>query len=256
MPPPANAGRARSFGAVAGLYDRVRPGYPEDVAYWLVGEQPRRVLDLGAGTGKLTAAVTALGHDVVAVEPDEDMAAQLVRSVPGVEVLAGTAEAIPVPDGTIDVVVAGQAYHWFDRVRAIPEIARVLRPGGALGLVWNIRDTSSAWVRALDALLGEQPRSERIMERIPDCDSPWFGPYQRNELHHSVTLDAESLVELVASRSDAIVMAPDQRDALAERVRQLVATHPSLAGKTTFEMPYIAQTFRSVAFAMSPDWEP
>ncbi len=249
------AARAQSFGAVADLYDESRPGYPDDLVYWLVGEEPRRVLDLGAGTGKLSAALVRFGHEVVAVEPDPAMRVVLARNLPGVEVLAGQAESLPVPTRSFDAVVVGQAYHWFDRSLAVPEMARVLRPGGALGLAWNVWDSRRGWVRALEALVGQPASSERVMERIPDVDSPWFGPYQRAEFPHGLSLDAAALVRLVSSRSDLITLPADDRAELLAAVAALSGSHPSLAGRDSFELPMVCRAFRSVAFALSPDWE-
>src|SRR3954454_13116307 len=124
--------RGLSFGPAAADYERVRPSYPGSAVAWLVGTEPQRVLDLGAGTGKLTRVIVALGHDVVAVEPLPEMRAELSAALPTVETHAGSAEAIPLADASVDAVVVGQAFHWFDQARAVPELARVLRPGGVL----------------------------------------------------------------------------------------------------------------------------
>ena len=122
--------RAASFGGVADAYERARPGYPDDAVRWLAGEEPCDVVDLGAGTGKLTRSLVALGHRVTAVEPLEEMLEQLRHAVPAATALRGSAEAIPLPDGSADVVTCAQAFHWFDHEVALPEMARVLRPGG------------------------------------------------------------------------------------------------------------------------------
>src|SRR2546421_7759509 len=127
--------RGLSFGPAADLYDQVRPSYPQQALVWALGEAPRKVVDLGAGTGILTRVIRALGHEVLPVEPDEAMRARLAASTPGTTPLAGRAEAIPAPDGSVDAVMAGQAYHWFDRDPAHREIARVLRPGGVFAPV-------------------------------------------------------------------------------------------------------------------------
>jgi len=125
-----------------------------------VGDEPLRVLDLGAGTGKLTRTLVALGHDVVAVEPSAPMLAQLRRALPHVEALEGGAEAIPVADARADAVLAGQAFHWFDPTRALPEIQRVLCPAGVLGVVWNVLDEAQLFVRRLNDLLPSSQGSE------------------------------------------------------------------------------------------------
>ena len=131
---PRDSRRARSFGAVADLYDAVRPSYPPEAARWLLGERPCRVADLGAGTGIFTRVLVGLGHDVVAVEPDDQMRRKLGERAPGIQALAGSAESIPLADASLDGVTAAQAHHWFDEPAAFAEIARVLRPGGVYGV--------------------------------------------------------------------------------------------------------------------------
>jgi len=153
-------GPALSFGGVADAYERGRPTYPDDAVTWLLGEQPAIVLELGAGTGKLTRVVARLGHDVHATDPDEAMLAVLEREVPGIRTAVGGAEEIPLPDSSVDAVIAGQAFHWFDLDRALPEIARVLRPGGRVCLLWNLRNEKIPWVRRLGALIGS-PEEQR-----------------------------------------------------------------------------------------------
>ena len=147
--------RAHSFGAVAAAYDAGRPTFPADALTWILGPGRLQILDLGAGTGKLTAVAAALGHDVVAVDPSEEMLS-LCRRIPGVDTMVGAAESIPLAHGSVDAVIVGQAFHWFDHARALPEIARVLRPHGVLGLLWNNYDTVVPWVRRLHrAIIGE-----------------------------------------------------------------------------------------------------
>src|SRR6476619_1490919 len=154
--PDAGSRWARSFGSVVADSDRGRPSYPREAAAWLAGERPVTVLELGAGTGKLTAQLVALGHDVHATDPDTAMLDILRRDLPDVRTSVASAEEIPLPDRSVDVVVCAQAFHWFDLDRALPEIARVLRPGGRLALVWNQRDERIPWVRRLGALIGTQ----------------------------------------------------------------------------------------------------
>lgn len=144
----ARAERGRAFGAVASDYASWRPGYPPDVVAFLAGGEqgravPCRVLDIGAGTGLLSEPLAAAGHDVVAVDTSADMLAQLHARLPGVRTLVAGAEALPLPDGEVEVVVAGQAAHWFDPIAAGREFRRVLRPGGAVRFVWNVREDSA-----------------------------------------------------------------------------------------------------------------
>jgi SAM-dependent methyltransferase len=148
------AKRGSSFGAVAAEYAEFRPDYPVDAVRWCVAPVGRdigslRLLDLGAGTGKLTALLTALGADVTAVEPDQAMLGELRRALPSVRALPGSAEQIPLADASVDAVLCGQSLHWFNLERALPEIARVLVPGGTLAGLWNSDDDRVAWVAGL-----------------------------------------------------------------------------------------------------------
>src|SRR3954464_7845825 len=144
--------RALSFGSAAAEYDAARPSYPAEAVQWAVGDAGR-VLDLGAGTGKLTRVVLDLGLEAVAVEPDDAM-----RALIPAESYAGTAEEIPLPDGSVDAIVVGQAFHWFDAARALPEMVRVLRPGGRIGLFWNLYDDRLDWVASLCDLCETEAR--------------------------------------------------------------------------------------------------
>src|SRR5690348_12905637 len=138
--------QASSFGVAADEYDTQRPTYPAEAVAWAVGDEPgRRVVDLGAGTGILTRMLLALGHTALPVEPDPEMRRRLAERSPDTQPLAGSAEAIPLPDGSVDAVMAGQAYHWFDPETAHREIGRVVRPGGVFAPIWNIRDESVPW---------------------------------------------------------------------------------------------------------------
>src|SRR5256885_2312644 len=158
--------RGLSFGPSADLYDSVRPTYPPDALRWALGPAPQTVLDLGAGTGILTRVLLGLGYDVVPVEPDDAMRAALRRTTPGVEPLAGSADAIPVPDGRADAVVAGQAYHWFDPEPTHREVARVLRDGGVFAPIWNVRDDGVPWVARLSEIADDiADRGGRSEER-------------------------------------------------------------------------------------------
>lgn len=234
--------RRLSFGAGADAYERYRPGYPADAVRFAVGPAPARVVDVGAGTGKLAVAVSALGHEVVAVEPDDAMRAVAERSLPG-RTLAGHAEAIPLPDASVDVVVAGQAFHWFDRGAALPEIARVLRPGGAFAILWNIRDNGVDWVHALSRVIGGGDRVRRAERLAPPDLAPLFAPAEAGVFTLEQTLDAESLVGLVGSFS-YVYLRPDAADVLAA-VRRLAAGHPDLAGRDSFALPYETRVFRA-----------
>lgn len=238
--------RARSFSAAALVYERARPSYPPAALGWVLADQPMRVLDLGAGTGKLTRGLVALGHQVVAVEPLAQMRALLADAVPQAELVAGTAEELPLADGSVDAVVAGQAFHWFEPARALPEITRVLRPGGRLGLLWNILDDRVPWVaRFADLSAAENRFSAAARRRDPPFPpGAAFETPVRRLVEHRVRCDVERLVGLVASHSQTILLDADERACLLERVRRLASTHPDLAGSATFELAYVTDVWR------------
>lgn len=235
---------------VAVGYDRGRPGYPaEAVAFALAplrGRPDLRALDLAAGTGKLTAVLCAAGVNTVAVEPAPGMLKVLKHRVSRAQVLAGRAEDLPLPDASVDLVAVGQAFHWFDLDRALPELARVLRPGGRLALFYNSRDDSVAWVHALADLVGDH--ADHAGAHRSD-DSTLMAPFEPDELgtfSYQQELDADGLAELVGSRSYVITLPDGERAALLDRVRQLARTHPMLVGRQHFFMPYVSTVQRYV----------
>ncbi|MEU4238472.1 class I SAM-dependent methyltransferase [Actinoplanes sp. NPDC026619] len=234
-----NAAHANSFGPVAASYERGRPGYPETALDWLLPAGRPRVVDLGAGTGKLTRQIRARGLDVTAIDPSPGMLDELKRAVPGVPALRGSAEDIPLPDGAADVVLMAQAWHWVDPARAAPEIARVLSPGGRLGLVWNLRDERTDWVRRLGEVIGNEASGPRT------AIGPPFGPLGEASFEWVETLGPDRLIDMVASRSQIILMRPDERAAVLNEVRRLASTHPQLVGRTEFALPYIADCARA-----------
>ncbi|WP_305784348.1 class I SAM-dependent methyltransferase [Symbioplanes lichenis] len=222
---------AASFDRAAEAYERGRPPYPPEV----VPAGARRVLDLGAGTGKLTRVLVDAGLDVVAVEPSEKMREQLTASVPEAEALAGAAERIPLPDASVDAVVVAQAWHWVDPAVAVPEVARVLRPGGTLSLIWNVRDHREPWVARLDELLHRHTRAE--IDTAPAVGAP-FGDPERTEIRWTHRLTRGELLDMVASRSYVIVLPAAERARLLADVEALVGD----AGEV--EMPYVTHCTR------------
>ena len=233
------AEHAGSSGADADAVERSRPPYPEEALDWLLPGGEPRVLDLAAGTGRLTRQLRDRGLDVVAVDPSAGMLAELTRQLPGVPAHEGTAEHIPLPPASVDVVLVAQAWHSADPARALPEIARVLRPGGRLGLLRNVRDERSDWVRRLGAIIGGAER-----RRDPGVGGPFRSPdTARFEWTHSVK--PEELLDLVASRSRIILSPADERAAVVAQVRQLIATHPALLGRGAFELPYVTECVRA-----------
>ncbi|HZC39560.1 MAG TPA: class I SAM-dependent methyltransferase [Streptosporangiaceae bacterium] len=254
-----------SFGASAAAYAEHRPDYPGAALAWALapaaGAGQLRVVDLGAGTGKLTRPLAALTAEVVAVEPDPAMLAELRRAVPGVRAVAGRAEDIPLPDGWADAVLAGQAAHWFDLPRAIPEIARVLTPGGVLAGLWNTDDDRVGWVAGLAeaaAGLASVPLS-RWRARAGDAISVWLGPGgagavpgvrlfsppQRGEFEHWQVRTADSLVATIATHSAVLLMEPAERDRVLATVRAYLASRPETASGS-FRLPLVTCVTRAV----------
>jgi SAM-dependent methyltransferase len=233
-----NVEHSLSFGSAADLYDAYRPSYPPEALTWAVGEAPARVVDLGAGTGILSRGLLALGHDVVPVEPDPGMRAQLAESTPGTTPLEGTAEHIPLPDASVDAVVAGQAYHWFDTERAHPEIARVLRPGGSFAPIWNFRDESEPWVARLSSIVAFGSDGTRYLND-PSFGSR-FGPVGSRLFHHAVEMTADKLVALIGTRSYYLTATPERREELTAQVRSLAAELPEW-----FPLPYVTAVYRA-----------
>lgn len=233
------AAQAGSFGPAAATYERGRPGYPAEALDWLLPPGEPRVLDLGAGTGKLTRQIAARGLPVTAVDPSEGMLDELRRVLPGVPAHAGTAEALPLPDHSIDAVVCAQAWHWVDVAQAVPETARVLSPGGRLGLIWNLRDETSDWVRRLGEILHSPEEPRRT-----DVGAP-FGPVEHRRFRWTHRLGLGRLLDLVGSRSYVILLPEDERRVLLDRVRELTETHPDLAGQDVLELPYVTECARA-----------
>lgn len=234
---------ANSFGAAAAEYQRARPSYPEEAVAWLVPTGARTVLDLGAGTGKLTRGLVGRGLEVTAVDPDAQMLEKLSGQLPGVTCLRGSAERIPLPDDSVEAITVAQAWHWVDEARALPECARVLRPGGTLGLIWNVRDEATEWVRRLSAVI-HTSGGELAVEGEVEIGAP-FGPTERFDVSWSRTMTLALLLEMVRSRSYVITATGEEREAILAGVRELVESEPELAGREEFELPYVTSCFKA-----------
>lgn len=226
---------AASFDAVAGIYSRSRPSYPIDSVEWLVGDASS-IVDVGAGTGLFTRLLVAPGRTVVAVEPSAPMLAELRRMLPGVVAFEGTAERIPLPDAGADLVVLAQAWHWVDPGAAAPEVARVLRPHGRLGLVWNLRDERVAWVRALGDAMRADGDHFRGDLSDPRVGAP-FGEPERQIVEWTRSVTREALLDDVRSRSYFALLDDDEQRAVIDDV---VATLPD----GVIELPYVTAAFR------------
>jgi SAM-dependent methyltransferase len=246
---------ASSFGTAAAAYAQHRPDYARDAISWALRSAPGlRVLDLGAGTGKLTAALVELGADVVAAEPDPSMSAELRRALPGVTALPGRAEAIPLPDSSVDAVLAGNAMHWFNMDVAGPEIARVLAPGGVLAGLWNVLDDRVAWIADLARVSGPAaigPRDTLSNWRaataslyLPSGNSvALFGSAEQAEFEHGQRRTADSLIATLATRAGMLVMPEPERERTLGRIRDFLARTPESA-HGEFVLPMLTGVLR------------
>jgi SAM-dependent methyltransferase len=242
---------ATGFGRAADSYERSRPDYPIEAVDRLVQEleisRGCSLLDLGAGTGKLTRMLVPTGAWITAVEPVEEMRRTLAGTVPHAHVMGGTAEAIPTADASFEAVVCAQAFHWFDGDRALAEVHRVLKPRGRFALLWNYRDESVDWVRRMteiiDRHLGDTP-SERTGEwRRAFSASDQFGVLNQLRFDHRQELDEAGLEERVASVSYIAALPADERRAVLDEIRELSRSHPDLTGRDRFELPYITELY-------------
>ena len=246
---------ATGFGRAADDYERGRPGYPDAAVAWLVDRlavRPgRTVLDLAAGTGKLTRQLAATGATIVAVEPIEEMRRKLEEALPQVRALDGTAEAIPLPDDSVDAVAVAQAFHWFRGEEALAAIHRVLRPGGRLGLIWNARDESVEWVaqlgKIIDRFRGDVPSFREQAWMDPFVAGDLFAPLEKHECGFVQELDEDAFLARVSSISFIAVLPSAEREEVLSDVRRLLARHAERSRKGVFALPYRTEVFSSAA---------
>ena len=239
--------RKQAFGAWAEQYDRYRPHYPRALVSRLLQEaghsaqRPATVVDLGAGTGLLTRTLVDLGARVIAVEPDERMASRLAEVVPGAQVLVGSAEQTGLDTASVDAVIGAQMWHWVDEAQAIPEVARILVPGGVFVPLWVLRDDRTDWVAEHVRLLRIEDAYRVISQLDQPVQGPCFDDCELLEFEFGQELDEDGLVGLVGTYS-SIRLRGDLLE--CERLtRELVATHPALAGSQRITMPYVARAF-------------
>ena len=237
--------RSLSFGSQAAAYERGRPSYPPEAVDWLLAPTDtwvaRDVLDLGAGTGKLTTRLVERGLTVIAVDPIAEMLEMLRTALPDTPALLGSAEQIPLPDNAVDAVLVAQAWHWFDPERAVAEIARVLRPGGRLGVLWNTRDERSGWVKDFGRIVGLEHDRDNATVDLPEP----FTDIATHQVEWTNYITPQALIDYVASRSYCITSPAEVRTRTLDEVRELLVSHPSLANATGLAMPYITVCVRA-----------
>lgn len=253
MTQPIHDAAQRGYTQAPDSYQRGRPEYPPALVDWLDVQlgvrEGARVIDLGAGTGKFTTLLARTGAAVTAVEPVDAMRQKLSESLPGVRALAGTAQALPLPDGEVDALVCAQAFHWFADAQALGEMHRVLRPGGRLGLVWNVRDESCDWVAAITEIItpyeGDAPRYYTGRWKRPFEGQTLFAPLQLTEFAHrhegsfeQVVLDRILSVSFIAALPEA------EREAVAERLRALKQRFAALR-EPVIVFPYTTQAWHA-----------
>jgi SAM-dependent methyltransferase len=237
----------QGFGREAATYERVRPSYPVDAVSWLAGNLDigpgRTVLDVAAGTGKLTRLLDPFGATLVAAEPVEAMRRAFVTAVPGVRIVAAVAESLPIRDRSVDAITVAQAFHWFDADRAFEEFHRVLRPGGGVGVIWNARDRSSDWVNEVWSIMNcvEKRAPWRDHENWRDSAlgaRVGFGSNHNATFRQEQTLTPQGVVERIASVSHVAVLPPDERERVLEEVRTVLTSHPDTRERGELRIPY------------------
>ena len=239
------------FSAGAATYQAARPEYPPEIEQWLTTDlnvsAKSKVLDLGAGTGKFSARLLAVGARVLAVDAVPEMLAQLTATQPEVEARQGSAEELPLESASVDAVVCAQAFHWFASEQSLNEIRRVLKPKGHLGLVWNVRDESVAWVAALTKIMepfeGEAPRYTSQAWRSHFPADGFSALRERSFVNHQSGSPEQVILDRVLSVSFIAALPREEQQAVATRVRELIARMPELAGKAVVTFPYVTAAF-------------
>ncbi len=257
--------RRLSFGSVATDYDRYRPPPPPQALDWLIPPGARAILDLAAGTGVVTRELIGRAARVIAVEPDERMRAVLAAGCPEAEVLAGRGEDIPLPDASVDAVVISAAWHWLDPALAVPEITRVLRPGGRLGVIWVSRDDRVPWVAEFNAFAREareadgadgQPAAglleaglggRRRRRRIEFPPGTPLSPPEERLVEFSVPMTRDRLAGLLGTYSGIITLDADRRAGFSRRVRSFLDRQPW----DRVDLPLICRCLRSTRLSCS-----
>jgi SAM-dependent methyltransferase len=250
MSPDIHSAASKGYTLEATRYARGRPEYPTELSSWLTSSlhlgPNKRVVDVGAGTGKFTRLLLATGASVVGVEPIEAMRRELAR-LPNVEVLSGTAQHLPLPDASADAIVCAQAFHWFAQTEVLDEFERVLKPGGRLGLVWNVRDESFDWVKRITDIItpfeGDAPRFYKGDWKKPFPHAAFTALEETAFTYEHEGTPEEVIIDRFMSVSFLAVLPADQKASVRSELEDLIASHPALVGKEVVKFPY-----KTVAF--------
>lgn len=242
---------AMGFEASPDAYERGRADYPQEAILILSDRlqlaKTSTVVDLGAGTGKLTRALLPVGCTLIAVEPVTAMRRALTRLTPGVEVLDGCAEDIPLDSGSVDAVICAQAFHWFDGPPAAREIRRVLKPGGTLGLIWNVRDESVKWVadltRIMDPYAGDTPRYRTGRWKEALEGSEYFHPLSKAHCEHEHAMSLDAAIDRVTSISFIAALPETERATVTQETRAVLHAHLESTGDDEIKFPYRVDIF-------------
>ena len=246
--------RRASFRTIAAEYERYRPGYPEGAITWALGDEPKVVIDLGCGPGKMTAQLAQLGHHPIGLDQSIEMLSAVVDK--GLVAVCGAAEAIPFDDRSAGAVTVATAFHWFDHERAVPEMRRVVHPGSRIALFTNIRDESVEWVAELSKIIGSEVAMAVSLGGAEGLESDvvaklegrgLFRSTEHRVFHEEQTLTADQLLGLVSTRSYIAVLPAEDRDRLLAEVRALCGEHPQLRDRKSFVLPYVTHVFRALA---------
>ncbi|RZU65066.1 methyltransferase family protein [Microterricola gilva] len=234
---------AESFQHGADGYDRHRPGYPEESVRWLRGapSTPQDVLDLGAGTGKLSAAMLAHGDRVTAVDPSADMLRVAAERMPELTTIVGSGEHIPLPDASVDLVTVAQAWHWMDEELVTREVVRVLRPGGRLGLIWNSRDAGVPWVAALSTAMHAELNATAFVPTL----GAGMTVVGRHVERWTQCTDRAGILNLATTRSYYLVAGEAERAAMLARIEAVLDAHPETRAETIL-LPYVTEGWLAV----------
>ncbi len=248
------AERSRSFGAIAADYDRLRPAPPAEAVDWLLPQRLDLIVDVGAGTGLFSRALASKGAHVVAVEPDERMRAVLAARSPGVQVIAGSGEAIPLPDASADGVFASSSWHWMDSGKAVPEVARVLRDGGRFGVISTGRDRESPWLRADEWFretarhgdpfsAGSPERGRSGWRTLLPGDGGLFANIETATFRFTLPMAPADVVEMLTTYSRVITASAQDRE--LGRARATAALAELFPGASHIDVPMRARCWRA-----------